>query len=226
MSSDSNKVFLTQDGSSSLMSKKFGEAYHSRYGALEESNHVFIDAGLKYQIAKTPKQINVLEIGFGTGLNAVLTYLEAANHPKINIHYHGLEAYPIELNEAIELNYSSLLDLNHEEFIQFHKCEWNRSHALRSNFEFTKHLIKFESFESNLSFDLIYFDAFAPSVQNHLWEIPFLKKIYNLCNEGAALVTYCAKGSFKRALKECGFSLEPLPGPAKKREMTRAIKSL
>lgn len=225
MPPDSNKVFITHDGSSSLMSKKFGEAYHSRYGALEESNHVFIDAGLKYQIGKSPRQINVLEIGFGSGLNAVLTYLEATNHPEININYHGLEAYPIELNEAKELNYSSLLDINPEEFIQLHKCEWNLSHALSPNFDFTKHLIKFETFESDIPFDLIYFDAFAPSVQDYLWETPFLKKIYNLCNEGAALVTYCAKGSFKRALKECGFSLEPLPGPAKKREMTRANKA-
>ena len=224
MSEQSNQPFITQDGSSSLISDKFGEAYHSRYGALEESNHVFIDAGLKHLIDLGKDKINILEIGFGTGLNAILTLLEIIDKP-ISVSYTGLEAYPISLDEASVLNYSDLLDIDKNTFIQLHECEWGQPQTF-DNFNFTKHQIEFERFQNSQTFDLVYFDAFAPSVQEHLWEYPFLNQIYQMCSDEAILVTYCAKGSFKRALKQCGFKLESLPGPAKKREMTRAVKCI
>lgn len=223
MSDKSNQPFITNDGSSSLISNKFGEAYHSRYGALEESNHVFIDAGLNHLIESGKQTINLLEIGFGTGLNAILTRL-IAQQSNLVLSYTGLEAYPISIEEAKLLNYPSLLNIDEQEFIQLHTCDWDIKNALSDNFFLTKLQVEFEHFEDETDYDLVYFDAFAPSVQSHLWEYPFLKKIYDKCNPGGVLVTYCAKGSFKRALKECGFSLESLPGPAKKREMTRAIK--
>lgn len=219
-----NKVFETEDGSNSILSGKFGEAYHSRHGALQESQHVFIAAGLEHLLSKNIPIINILEIGFGTGLNAILTYLHVDNLPNTTIDYHGIEAYPISKDDAQLLNYDKVIGTSADTILQFHTLPWGEPHPLSTNFKLTKHLIKFEDFESTSNFDLIYFDAFAPSIQNHLWEVPFLQKIFDLCNDDAVLVTYCAKGSFKRALKECGFSLEPLPGPAKKREMTRAIK--
>lgn len=223
MSDKSNQPFITKDGSSSLISNKFGEAYHSRYGALEESNHVFIDAGLNHLIESGKQTINLLEIGLGTGLNAILTRL-IAQQSNLVVSYTGLEAYPISIEEAKQLNYPSLLNIDEQEFIQLHTCDWDLKNALSDNFFLTKLQVDFEHFEDDTDYDLVYFDAFAPSVQSHLWEYPFLKKIYDKCNPGGVLVTYCAKGSFKRALKECGFSLESLPGPAKKREMTRAVK--
>jgi len=223
MAGKTNQPFITDDGSSSLISNKFGEAYHSRYGALEESNHVFIDAGLNYLLQSGRQQINILEIGFGTGLNAVLTLL-AAQKSKVDIVYTGLEAYPITIQEAKLLNYPSLLGINEQEFTQLHETDWGVQNSLHDNFRFTKEQVEFEHYKNVQTYDLIYFDAFAPSIQKHLWNFPFLSKIYKMCNNGAVLVTYCAKGSFKRALKECGFSLESLPGPAKKREMTRAHK--
>lgn len=223
MADNPNQPFLTQDGSYSLISGKFGEAYHSRYGALEESNHVFIDAGLNYQFNSNKQALNILEIGFGTGLNAILT-LQFAQGKSKPIHYTTLEAYPITLEEASFLDYPLLLGIRDNDFLQFHTQAWGQELALSETFSFIKHKIDFEAFETDRTYDLIYFDAFAPSIQSHLWEVPFLEKIYKMCSKNAALVTYCAKGSFKRALKECGFTLESLPGPAKKREMTRALK--
>jgi len=223
MSHDSNQTFITQDGSSSLMSGKFGEAYHSRYGAIDESQHVFINAGLRYLLSKKKKKINLLEIGFGTGLNALLTLMECKQESAL-INYNAVEAYPISIAEVESLNYADLLATSESEFIQLHDYQWNIEHKVSEHFKFTKYQSDFESFYSSVKYDLIYFDAFAPSIQPHLWEYDFLSSIYDICNQDAALVTYCAKGSFKRALKKCGFKLESLPGPAKKREMTRAIK--
>lgn len=224
MTQSPNQIFDTADGSSSLISGQFGEAYHSRHGALQESNHVFINAGLKFLFSKNLDQVNILEIGFGTGLNSYLTYLESKRTPQIKIKYVGVEAYPISKSEYESLNYPQLLGLKKDEFLSLHEAPWNESLNLSSNYSQKKLHTTFEDIQTDLSFDLIYFDAFAPNVQSHLWEEPFLTKIYELCNENAVLVTYCAKGSFKRALKACGFTLESLPGPAKKREMTRATK--
>jgi len=225
MPEKSNQTFITQDGSSSLISSKFGEAYHSRYGALEESRHVFIDAGLDHLLSTGSQTLNVLEIGFGTGLNAVLTLI-ATRTSSAQLNYSCIEAYPISIEEAALLNYPKLLNIKDDEFLQLHDDNWEKEIQISKNFSFTKHHCKFEDFETKDSFDLIYFDAFAPSIQAHLWESPFLERIYKMCSDNAILVTYCAKGSFKRALKQVGFTLESLPGPAKKREMTRAIKNV
>jgi len=170
-------------------------------------------------------QINILEIGFGTGLNAFLSYLESKKNINTCIDYHGVEAYPISKSEYQSLNYHEHLSTNHAEFLLLHEAPWNEKTIINESFSLTKHNTTFEQFESSNLFDLIYFDAFAPGVQSHLWEVPFLSQIYKLCKSHAVLVTYCAKGSFKRALKTCGFTIESLPGPAKKREMTRARKS-
>lgn len=220
-----NQVFSTTDGSSSLISGRFGEAYHSRHGAIQESQHVFIDAGLKYAIAQELEQINILEIGFGTGLNAFMTYLEAKSISNTKINYHTIEAYPVTTEQYELLNYAEILEADQAEFVLMHESKWNETVQLHYNFSLTKYHQTFETFKSEIPFDLIYFDAFAPSIQAHLWDVPYLETIYKICKDDAALVTYCAKGSFKRALKTCGFKLESLPGPAKKREMTRALKT-
>lgn len=219
-----NRIFETQDGSHSIMSEEYGVSYHSRYGAVQESRHVFIEAGLHYK-SLTNKDISILEFGFGSGLNALLTLLEAAKH-KLNIQYTALEAYPISLEEAQTLNYPTLLNAEHAAplFLQMHTCQWGDTIQVSPGFEFKKELRQFENIDYKDQFDLIYFDAFAPNAQPELWEKPVLEKAYNALKTNGIFVTYCAKGSVKRTLKELGFTLEAIPGPPGKREMTRCIK--
>lgn len=216
-------IYLTEDGSHSIYSKQFGESYHSRHGALQESQHVFIEAG--YQAKKALPQINVLEMGFGTGLNAFLTYLRAFRQ-QIPTYYLGIEAYPIAEEEAMQFNYATLLEAGNQSdvFHQMHQCNWKEERLMAPQFTFEKRNIKIEALSIEPIFDVIYYDAFAPSAQPELWEPPILEKMYNNLRSGGTLVTYCAKGVFKRHLKAIGFKVEALPGPPGKREMTRAWK--
>ncbi len=219
-----NRIFETQDGSHSILSEEYGVSYHSRYGAVQESRHVFIEAGLHYK-ALTKKDLSILEFGFGTGLNAFLTLLEAEKH-QLHIQYVALEAFPISPGEARELNYPTRLAAEHvaDAFLQMHQSAWGTSLSLSPNFTFKKELQRFEQIEYTDEFDLIYFDAFAPNAQPELWEKPILEKAYNALTTNGVFVTYCAKGSVKRTLKELGFALEAIPGPPGKREMTRCLK--
>lgn len=225
-----NLLIETADGSHTIHSETFNATYHSTHGSIQESKTVFIDAGLNYLIEKVKEEINILEIGFGTGLNAFMTYLEAKNS-LVNIRYDGFELYPIGFETAQKLNYPKLLDAVSDEDI-FHS--WHKKPGAiisvelsdKHHFNFNLFLDNFEHHIFNPSYDLIYFDAFAPNVQPHLWQESFLQKMYDALDEDGILVTYCAQGAFKRALKSAGFMVEALPGPIGKREITRAHKKI
>ncbi len=217
---------LTSDGSHTLTSDQFlNETYHSANGAINESQIVFIEAGLKPLLKKNPDELNILEIGFGTGLNTFLTLKEIENRKTTLIKYVGVEAFPVSYDIASQLNYPDLLKFETKHFLKLHECEWNREIHIRSYFILNKIFADFKNFTVPEKFDLVYFDAFSPATQPELWEQPMLKKIYDLMNANGVLTTYCAKGAFKRTLKAIGFTIESLPGPLGKREITRATKN-
>lgn len=217
------KIFTTADGSHSIYSRE-GIAYHSIHGAIQESNHVYIDAGLKLVVKHNPHQtIAIFELGFGTGLNALLT-ASFAKENDVNIQYKTIEPFPLQEAEFEKLNYGKIL--NQEDlFFALHQCRFNATHPLLPNFSFTKWKQDIETFTPINLYHLIYFDAFAPASQPQLWEAAILKKMFSILQQNGALVTYCSKGIVKRSLKQIGFIVETLPGPPKKREMIRAIKT-
>ncbi|WP_235295675.1 tRNA (5-methylaminomethyl-2-thiouridine)(34)-methyltransferase MnmD [Portibacter marinus] len=214
-----NKIEITADGSHSIFSEKFQALYHSKHGAIQESQHVFIDSGLKYL---EKQQVNILEMGFGTGLNALLTYIYAAESG-LKIYYETIEAYPIKMEKVRALNY--LDQLNRKDltkiFHDMHNSEWNEAHTF-DDFTLRKVQAKIQEASFSGQFDLVYYDAFAPLTQEELWTPEIFKKIASYLNPNAVLVSYCCKGSFKRALNASGFTIEKIPGPPGKREMIRA----
>jgi tRNA U34 5-methylaminomethyl-2-thiouridine-forming methyltransferase MnmC len=218
-----NKIFLTDDGSHSLMSETFGDSYHSKFGAIQESQHVFIDAALNYLAKKGKTNFTILEIGFGTGLNALMTYREAERQ-NLTIHYLTFEKYPLSMEQAESLNYAEKLDVNKAVFTEMHGCKWNEKGAINGHFTLEKRDSDCLSLDLHAFADIIYFDAFAPQIQAELWAIPFLQKLFDALKPEGILTTYCAKGAVKRGLKEVGFQVESLVGPPGKREMTRATK--
>ncbi len=221
---EDSKLFITDDGSHSIYSKKYGVSYHSKFGALEESQHVFINAALRFK-AVIQQKISILEIGFGTGLNTFVTFFEAKKRNLI-IDYKAVEAYPISIKQAEQLNYSNLLEPEESSdvFMELHQAPWNTPFKLNEQFIIEKVLKKFQVIDFDNQFDIIYFDAFAPDAQPELWSEDILAKMYKALLPDGILVTYCAKGSVKRSLKGVGFTVEALPGPPRKREMTRATK--
>jgi tRNA U34 5-methylaminomethyl-2-thiouridine-forming methyltransferase MnmC len=221
---EDSKLFITDDGSHSIYSKKYGVSYHSKFGALEESQHVFINAALRFK-AVIQQKISILEIGFGTGLNTFVTFFEAKKRNLI-IDYKAVEAYPISIKQAEQLNYSNLLEPEESSdvFMKLHQAPWNTPFKLNEQFIIEKILKRFQVIDFDNQFDIIYFDAFAPDAQPELWSEDILAKMYKALLPDGILVTYCAKGSVKRSLKGVGFTVEALPGPPRKREMTRATK--
>ncbi len=219
------KAQLTEDGSMTLHSESFGVTYHSAFGAVEESLHVFLCAGFQRLILDGYTVINILEIGFGTGLNALLTMIETHRNQELIVNYTGVEAYPIGDTIIQQLAYTNYLNLpsSKVDFEKLHQAESEKITALR-NFSFQRVDRLFDEFNEKNTFDLIYYDAFAPTTQPELWNEGMMEKMYTALKSRGVLVTYCAKGSFKRALKANGFRVEALPGPGKKREMTRAWK--
>ena len=218
-------IFETQDGSHSIFSDTFGVSYHSKYGAIQESMHVFIHAGLLHALERK-SEIAILDIGFGTGLNALLTYAETIKRG-FKAHYEAIEAYPISAKEVNQLNYPQLLDETLADvFDQLHKLDWGVKHHLSPGFSFQKNQILFQEIQYDQAFDVIYFDAFAPNAQPELWEEDVLGRMYDALKPEGVLVTYCAKGAVKRVLKGLGFTVEALQGPPGKREMTRAVKNV
>lgn len=222
-----DEIFVTQDGSHSMTASRFGVSYHSKYGAITESQHVFIQAGLVPFLLNTPDQLSILEMGFGTGLNALLTFYEIV-HRSTKIYYEAIENFPISDEASKNLNYPQLIDQNNTllkvAFKQMHSSSWEEEVAIAPRFSLKKRLGNLESMAFSPHFDLIYFDAFAPSAQPELWTATIMQKMYDALRPGGVLVTYCAKGEFKRTLKSVGFTVECLPGPPGKREMTKAIK--
>ena len=216
------EIIKTSDGSTTIHIPEWNEQYHSIHGAIQEANHVYIQHGLNY---KTINEIAVLEIGFGTGLNSFMTFLEA-QEKKLFIEYVGVEAYPIFEEELLKLNYVAELGATQftKIFESFHSCSWEEKHQITSHFTLLKRKQFFHEIEDENKFDVIYFDAFGARVQPELWtEEIFFKMFLALKSEGV-LVTYAAKGSVRRAMQSVGFRVERLPGPPGKREMLRAVK--
>jgi tRNA U34 5-methylaminomethyl-2-thiouridine-forming methyltransferase MnmC len=211
---------LTSDGSKTIFSETFQESYHSINGAVTESMHVFLNAGFA-ECDKNP--ISIFEVGFGTGLNAYLTYLEA-DKQKIQVNYHSIELFPLDDSMIRILDYPAFLKADENIFSALHGASWNEAVAISSTFKLMK--IKEDLLEVNLTnqYDLIYFDAFSPSQQPALWEESVFLKLYQHLNTGGILTTYCAKGDVRRTLKGIGFVTERLPGPPGKHEMLRAKK--
>lgn len=219
------KLITTSDGSQTIFVEELNETYHSIHGAIQEANHVFIDKGLR--LFKAGDKVKILEVGFGTGLNALLTWLNARKL-NLSIDYVGVEAYPVEDELIDSIDYYAQLEEGAEEcFKQLHKASWNVLEQLDDCFSLLKLHAKVESIkEINSTYDLIYFDAFGPNAQSELWNSDVLQKMNDLLKPNGILVTYCAKGQVKRDLKSVGFTIEALPGPPGKREMTRAIKTV
>ena len=220
------QIVFTQDGSNSLYIPELEEHYHSLHGALQESNHVFINAGLNYLLHQQKnKCIKILEVGFGTGLNCFLTYLESINR-KIMIEYHGIEAFPVNTGILDSLNYQNIIPSNiaNTSFKDLHDFTWNIVNQVDKDFKLLKKQIKIQDVILDSDYHLIYFDAFGPKVQSEMWTETIFNKLYQSLKHDGILVTYCAKGEIKRILKRVGFSVESIPGPPGKREMTRAVK--
>ncbi|HMP95119.1 MAG TPA: tRNA (5-methylaminomethyl-2-thiouridine)(34)-methyltransferase MnmD, partial [Phnomibacter sp.] len=220
------EITITKDGSHTLEVQDTQDTYHSRFGALQESQHVFIGAGL-HPFIKEGQPVRVLEVGFGTGLNAFLTYLEAKEE-NVHIDYEGIEPAPISEQEYTKRNYPSAAKRHvyADRFIQLHEAPWNKPINMGALFTLTKHQTTVQDFKSPHQFHVIYFDAFAPASQPELWTTEIFDKMYALTKPGGVLVTYCSKGEVRRSLTAAGFLVEKLPGPAGKREMTRAIKTI
>lgn len=219
------RIIETKDGSHTLYREDLDETYHSRHGALSESRHVFIANGLCHwiDIHLRATQLSVLEVGFGTGLNAALTLQYSKSCP-IEISYITLEPFPLDSSIVHEINYFSDEPEYKRDFLELHELAWSEMHVL-GNFSFQKLETKIEDFQPLQFFDTVYFDAFAPEKQPELWDINVLQKVYSLMNNGGVLSTYCAKGEFKRNLKRAGFEVFTVPGPAGgKREMVRGLK--
>ena len=207
----------TEDGSATLFVPELNEHYHSVKGARTESQHIFIDMGLKAVSSAHP---HILEIGFGTGLNALLT-LEAAEKEKRPVHYTGIELYPLAWEEVDALKYS-----DNPLFRTLHTVPWGEDVAITPYFTLKKVQGDARSLNTCRSFDVIYFDAFAPEKQPEMWDEALFRKLYAGMNVNAVLTTYCAKGVIRRLLQAVGFKTERLPGPpGGKREILRASKT-
>lgn len=218
------RLVITEDGSTSIFIEEFNEHFHSIHGAIQESMHVFINAGLQYK-SSGQAELSILEIGFGSGLNALLTCIEAITHG-INIQYTAVEKYPLDPEYYKKLNYCTLLEQENctSHYTSIYSFPWEKEYAVAPGFHLLKLECDIQHMEFADQFDIIYFDAFAPAAQPELWSTAIFTSMYNALKVGGVLVTYCAKGEVKRTMKQVGFNIEALPGPKGKREMTRAVK--
>ena len=250
------KIITTSDGSKTIQIEDWNEQYHSIHGAIQEAKHVFIKHGLLFychpewrlkfskpvsesqaeygslnevEVNRSKREsqiINILEIGFGTGLNAFLTLLEA-EHSEEQINYVGVEAYPVEADEIKQLNYVEMISKFHQqEFDTMHQLPWEERHKITPYFQLKKQQRFFKDITGENTFDIVYFDAFSARVQPELWTEDIFTIMYKAMKHNGVLVTYSAKGSVRRAMQAVGFNVERLPGPPGKREMLRATKHL
>lgn len=219
------EIKTTSDGSKTLYIKDLNESYHSHHGALQEAQHVFINNGLKLN---NNYEINILELGFGTGLNVLVTINEFLKTDKNHIiHYYTIEKYPVNDTETGILDYASFFeDENMQHYFEMmHRCSWNETTELLENFFFTKFHCDFFEIKSLLlpEIDLVYFDCFGARVQPDLWEKPLFEMIAEKMADGGLLTTYSSKGSVRRILQELNFDVEKKDGPPGKREMINAV---
>lgn len=215
------QVVVTADGSHSVFNAEVGQHYHSIYGAVQESERVFIDLGLRYMFEQMSGQVRVFEMGFGTGLNTLMTIREAMRHNR-TIDYVGVEAYPIPVEEASLLNYDS--ELTTFWLPDLHLAPWGVPTPIVPALTLTKYHTRLEDLPPIGLFDLVYYDAFAPEGQPELWTLEIFQKVATLLRPGGALTTYCSKSAVQRNLREAGFKVEKHVGPARKREVIRAIR--
>lgn len=219
-------IINTHDGSHSLFHSEINETYHSIHGALQESRHVFIEHGLHYLQNKFGrKALSVFEVGFGTGLNALLAAEFAEKH-HIAIHYCAIETFPLSWEVAAQLNYVRLLEWGDakEVFKKIHLSDWDTEDHITKFFSLQKIKGSVHDYIIPAKYDCIFFDAFAPEKQPEMWTRDVLAKATDALNDGGVLVTYCAKGQLRRDLASLNLKVEKLPGPPGKREMTRATK--
>jgi tRNA U34 5-methylaminomethyl-2-thiouridine-forming methyltransferase MnmC len=218
------KLITTSDGSHSLLNEELNETYHSVHGAIQESAHVFVKNGLEYVLQKkTAAPLLIFELGFGTGLNALLTLHYAVANKK-EIHYTSIEEYPLREEIWSQLNYAPITGFRRE-FETLHRSTWGVLQDVAPGFSLLKLNVALQQFElSPQAYDLVYYDAFAPSKQPELWIIDMLEKICRGLKPGGVLVTYCARGQVKRDLRALGLLVETLPGPPGKKEMIRAVR--
>lgn len=213
---------MTSDGSTSIHLPEWDESYHSKHGAIQEAQHVFIKNGLSLFKGQS---VSVLEIGFGTGLNAFITFLESKKTNQ-SIEYVGVEGFPVVADEVLQMNYVQQLNANEweSEFKHMHEEEWEKPVTIDAYFRLTKRKQMFAEITDVNQFDLIYFDAFGFRVQPELWSVEIFTKMYTALKSGGILVTYACRGPIKRAMMEAGFQIEKLAGPPGKREMLRGRK--
>ena len=227
MSSLKREIITTKDGSKTIHIPEWNEQYHSKHGAAQEARHVFLQMGLHHylNVNNDASAVRILEIGFGTGLNALLTFYEA-QALNVAIAYTGVEAYPVSIEEAQAMSYHTLITAadSADIYNKLHDIPWGESVQIASRFDLHKREQLFEHIADQNAFDLIYFDAFGARVQPDLWTEPIFNKMITALVPGGVLVTYAAKGSVRRAMQAVGFTVERLPGPPGKREMLRATK--
>lgn len=216
------ELIVTADGSHTAVNQTLGTAYHSVHGAVQESQRIFIELGLQAAFQRFPNQdVHLFEMGFGTGLNALLTIREAEAQQR-RVYYTAIEAYPILDEEASQLNYDSLLCTNYLNAI--HRSPWNEPVLVSPYLTLTKVTGRLQDFTTNERFHLMYYDAFAPAAQPELWDIAVFEKMAQLLRPEGMLTTYCSKGYVQRNLRAAGLTVEKHTGPAHKREVLRAVK--
>ncbi len=218
------EIYSNTDGSKTLLNQNLNETYHSRHGAIAESMHVFIENGLRHELISKKKEINIFEMGFGTGLNALLSL----HHQKLNqhIHYHAVETFPLDYELVQQLNYTIDLPTEISDYYeQMHQLAWEQKHAVTENFSLLKQNADLGTLTLvGNSVDLVYFDAFAPDIQPELWCAAIFEMLYAAMGNESVLVTYSSKGEVRRNLIQAGFEVEKLAGPPFKRHMLRALK--
>ncbi|MFK7954159.1 MAG: tRNA (5-methylaminomethyl-2-thiouridine)(34)-methyltransferase MnmD [Ekhidna sp.] len=218
------KIITTEDGSHSLFDEELNETYHSTRGAKGESEHVFIKEGLEHWLLQNQSEgIRILEIGLGTGLNAFITAQFAKNYNQ-KIHFTSLEPFPIKEEIYQNLNY---FDGKEEQdlLLKIHQCQWGNDEKIDSHFTLHKSTARLEDYQGSSPFDIIYFDAFAPSKQPEVWSMDNIQKCYDVLTQKGIITSYCAQGQFKRNIKAAGFELETLQGAMGKKEMVRGLKN-
>lgn len=220
MNISNQKIVITEDGSHSLFVESINENYHSIHGATQESTHVFIKNGL----TNLPlKEINILELGFGTGLNAALTLAYATDN-SIKVNYTSIEKFPLKPELYQALNYAEKCGITEDKYLKLHTSNWGEFQEITPLFRLKKVEGEIQKWMQPASYDMIYFDAFSPDNQPELWSQTVFDNMYKSAKEGAILTTYCAKGVVRRTMQAAGFNVERLPGPPGKREMLRAKK--
>lgn len=221
------QLIETADGSQSLLNVELNESYHSVHGAVQESMHVFIHHGLNHYIAlNQPESVRILEVGFGSGLNALLSLAET-RHGNLSVHYVALEKFPVQEAIISQLHFETPLASSGQNYFEaLHAAPWEQDVSVSDHFIIEKRQVDLPALETlgDSQYDIIYFDAFSPARQPEMWSMPVLQKVASAMKLNGLFVTYCAKGQLKRDLKSLGLALETLIGPPGKKEMVRATR--